>query len=98
MVLAVGYPDIAISHRSTQARTGISTGDGMIRRFRTAQSTAAMRRFGPTAIAALAAMAALMALTAEALARQARPAPTKEATASREAGEPLMAIVMLPFE
>jgi chemotaxis protein histidine kinase CheA len=67
----------------------------MIRRFRTAQSTAAMRRFGPTAIAALAAMAALMALTAEALARQARPAPTKEATASREAGEPLMAIVSI---
>ena len=40
-------------------------------------------------------MAALMALTAEALARQARPAPTKEATASREAGEPLMAIVSI---
>jgi hypothetical protein len=54
-----------------------------------------MRRFGPTAIAALVAMAALMALTAEALARQARPAPTKEATASREAGEPLMAIVSI---
>jgi hypothetical protein len=29
------------------------------------------------------------------LARQARPAPTKEATASREAGEPLMAIVSI---
>ena len=67
----------------------------MVRRFRTAQSTAAMRRFGPTAIAALSAMAALMALTVEALARQARPAPTKEATASREAGEPLMAIVSI---
>ncbi|HEX2512394.1 MAG TPA: L,D-transpeptidase, partial [Xanthobacteraceae bacterium] len=59
------------------------------------QSTAAMRHFGPTAIGALAAMAALMALTAEALARQARPAPTKEATASREAGELLMAIVSI---
>src|SRR5262245_8298729 len=69
----------------------------MVRRFRTAQSTAAMRCFGPTGIAALAAMAALMALTAEALARQARPAPTQtqEATASREAGEPLMAIVSI---
>ena len=40
-------------------------------------------------------MAALMALTAEALARQARPAPTKEATAPREAGEPIMAIVSI---
>ena len=57
-----------------------------------------MRRFGPTEFAALAAMAALMALTAEALARQARPAPTKEATASREAGEPLMAIVSIKFQ
>ena len=67
----------------------------MVRRFRTAQSTAATRRLGPPAIATLAAMAALMALTAEALARQARPAPTKEATAPREAGEPIMAIVSI---
>jgi L,D-transpeptidase catalytic domain len=67
----------------------------MVRRFRTAQSTAATRRLGPPAIATLAAMAALMALTAETLARQARPAPTKEATAPRVAGEPIMAIVSI---
>ena len=42
----------------------------------------------------LAAMAALAALTADAAARQARPAPT-EATAPREAGEPIMAIVSI---
>jgi len=40
-------------------------------------------------------VAALTALTADALATQARPAPTKEATASREAGELLMAIVSI---
>jgi hypothetical protein len=50
---------------------------------------------GPPAIATFAAVAGLMALTAEALARQARPAPTKEATAPREAGEPIMAIVSI---
>src|SRR5438067_8381046 len=43
----------------------------------------------------LAAMAALAALTADAAARQARPAPTTEATAPREAGEPIMAIVSI---
>jgi L,D-transpeptidase catalytic domain len=67
----------------------------MVRRFRTAQSTAATRRLGPPALATLAAIAGLMALTAEALARQARPAPIKEATAPREAGEPIMAIVSI---
>jgi hypothetical protein len=67
----------------------------MVRRFRTAQSTAAIRRFGATAIAALAAMAALTVLTAEAQTRQARPAQTQEATAPREAGELLMAIVSI---
>ena len=67
----------------------------MVRRFRTAKSTAATRRLGPPVIATLAAMAALMALTPEALARQGRPAPTKEATAPREAGEPIMAIVSI---
>src|SRR5262249_47635039 len=45
-------------------------------------------------IVTLAAMAALAALTAGAAARQARPAPT-EATAPREAGEPIMAIVSI---
>jgi hypothetical protein len=46
-------------------------------------------------IVTLAAMAALAALTADAAARQARPAPTTEATAPREAGEPIMAIVSI---
>ena len=43
----------------------------------------------------LAAMAALTALTAGAAAKQARSAPTVEATAPREAGEPIMAIVSI---
>ena len=44
---------------------------------------------------ALAAMAALTALTADAAARQARRAPITEATAPRDAGEPIMAIVSI---
>ena len=70
-------------------------GHGMVNRFATAQSTVAMRRWGPPAIVALAAMAALTALTADAAARQARPAPPTEATAPRDAGEPIMAIVSI---
>jgi L,D-transpeptidase catalytic domain len=54
-----------------------------------------MRRWGPAAIVTLAAMAALTALTADAAARQARPAPPTEATAPRDAGEPIMAIVSI---
>ena len=64
-------------------------------RFATAQSTLAMRHWAPRAIVTLAAMAALTALTAGAAAREARPAPIKEATAPREAGEPIMAIVSI---
>src|SRR6516164_6564934 len=64
-------------------------------RFMTAQSTVATRRWGAPAIVTLAAMAALAALTADAAARQARPAPTTEATAPRQAGEPIMAIVSI---
>ena len=45
-----------------------------------------MRRWGPPAIVTLAAMAALTALSPDAAARQARPAPPTEATASRDAG------------
>jgi chemotaxis protein histidine kinase CheA len=67
----------------------------MVNRLATAQSTVAMRRWGPAAIVTLAAMAALTALTADAAARQPRPAPPKEATAPREAGEPIMAIVSI---
>jgi hypothetical protein len=54
-----------------------------------------MRRWGPPAIVALAATAALTALTADAAARPARPTPPIEATAPREAGEPIMAIVSI---
>jgi hypothetical protein len=43
----------------------------------------------------LGAIAALTALTADAAARQARPAPATEATAPRDAGEPIMAIVSI---
>src|ERR1700737_1533164 len=64
-------------------------------RLTTARSTVAMRRWGPPAIVTLAAMAALTALTAGAAARQTRPAPPTEATAPREAGEPIMAIVSI---
>ncbi len=67
----------------------------MVNRFTAAQSTVAMRRWGPPAIVTLAAMAALTALIADAAAGQARPAPPTEATAPRDAGEPIMAIVSI---
>jgi hypothetical protein len=66
----------------------------LVNRFMTAQSSVATPRWGVPAIVTLAAMAALAALTADAAARQARPAPT-EASAPREAGEPIMAIVSI---
>jgi hypothetical protein len=59
-----------------------------------AQSTTfAMRRWGASAIVTLAAMVALTSLTSAA-AKPAHPAPT-EATAPRDAGEPIMAIVSI---
>jgi len=64
----------------------------MVNRFMTAESTVEMRRWAVPAIVTLAAMAAL---TADAAARQARPAPPTEATAPRDAGEPIMAIVSI---
>ena len=72
----------------------------MINRLTTAQTTAAMRRWGSPAVVTLAAMATLTALTSGALtsgalAKQARPAAPTEATAPREAGEPIMAIVSI---
>ena len=67
----------------------------LVNQFMTAQSTVATRRWGVPAIVTLAAVAALAALTADAAARQARPSPTTEATAPREAGEPIMAIVSI---
>lgn len=64
----------------------------MVIRLTTARSTVARS----TAIVTLAAMAALTALTGDAAARPAaRPAPPKEATALRDAGEPIMAIVSI---
>src|ERR1043166_5872124 len=63
----------------------------MMHRLTAAKSTAAARRV-PT-IVALAAMAALTALNADAAPK--RPAPPTEATAPRDAGEPLMAIVSI---
>ena len=61
-----------------------------------AQSTTfAMRRRGAPAIVMLAAMAALTSTPAGAAARQSRPAAPTEATAPRDAGEPIMAIVSI---
>src|SRR5580658_5365099 len=67
----------------------------MVNRLTTARSTVAMLRWGSPAMVMFAAMAALTALTADAAAKQARPAPPTEATAPREAGEPIMAIVSI---
>ena len=67
----------------------------MVNRFMTARSTVEMQRWGAPAIMTLTAMAALSALTADAAASQARPAPAAEATAPRDAGEPIMAIVSI---
>src|SRR6185369_10036836 len=67
----------------------------MADRSRTARTTVAARRWVPPAIMTLAAMAALTALTADAAARPARPKPPTEATAPRDAGEPIMAIVSI---
>jgi hypothetical protein len=63
----------------------------MASRLALAQSFLAMRRWGPPAIAAIALLTALTA----AAARPARPASPVEATAPREAGEPIMAIVSI---
>ena len=65
----------------------------------TARSTGAIRRSVTPAIVTLAATAVLAALTAappaDAAAKQARPAHSAEATAPRDAGEPIMAIVSI---
>src|SRR5579864_414680 len=67
---------------------------GMANRSATAQSTVE-QRWAPPVLVTLAGVAALMALTADAAARQVRAAPTTEATAPRDAGEPIMAIVSI---
>jgi lipoprotein-anchoring transpeptidase ErfK/SrfK len=59
----------------------------------TAQSTVAMRRWGPPGIVTLAAMLAFAAVGPATAAKQAR--PPVEAVAPREAGEPIMAIVSI---
>ena len=67
----------------------------LVNRFMTAQSTMATRRCGVPAIVTLAAIATLAALTADAAVRQARPVPATEATAPRDAREPIMAIMAI---
>src|SRR6516164_1306395 len=67
----------------------------LVNQFMTVQSIVATRHWGVPAIVTLAAMATLAALTADAAAREVRPAPTTEATAARDAGEPIMAIVSI---
>jgi hypothetical protein len=67
----------------------------MANRFIAAQSTATIRRWGPPAIATLAAIAALTALSPDAAAGKARHVRPTEATAPRNAGEPIMAIVSI---
>src|ERR1700687_4576612 len=62
---------------------------------KTAHATKPMRRWGTPAIVTLSAIAALTALTADATAKQERPAHPTEATAPRDAGEPIMAIVSI---
>ncbi len=67
----------------------------MANRLTMAQSAVELGRWKSLAIATLAALAALTALTADAAPRQARPAQPQEATAPRDAGEPIMAIVSI---
>src|SRR6476619_6834952 len=67
----------------------------MFNRLATAQSTAAICHWRPAAIVTLATVAALTALTADTAPKQARPAQPQEATAPREAGELIMAIVSI---
>src|SRR5499427_3547332 len=72
-------------------------GNGMTNRFVTARSTEVIRRWGRAAMVTLAATAALTALAtarpADAATKRERPTRLTETTASRQAGEPIMAIV-----
>ncbi|NEU95695.1 L,D-transpeptidase [Bradyrhizobium uaiense] len=61
----------------------------------TAQTTGAMRRWGRPAFVTFAAMVTFASLTGGAAAKQQRPAATVEASAPRNAGEPIMAIVSI---
>src|SRR5438132_5168301 len=71
----------------------LQPGHGMANRTATAQPTLATLRWRPSAVVTLAAMALLPALTAAAATRE--PAGPKETVATREAGEPIMAIVSI---
>jgi lipoprotein-anchoring transpeptidase ErfK/SrfK len=73
----------------------MQSGRGMLTRFVAAQPNPAVRRWKPTAIVTFAAVAAAAVLTVGAAARQGRTAQTVEATASRQAGDPIMAIVSI---
>src|SRR3982074_2450340 len=92
-VFLVQRPHLTLDRR--KRGQAFQPGNGMVNRLTTPQSTVAMRRCGPPAIVMLAAMAALTALNADAAARQARPALPTEATAPRDAGEPILAIVSI---
>ena len=70
-------------------------GYGMFVRFATARPTHPTRRSGPSAFVAFLATVALLTLTANTEAKQRRPPAAIEATAPREAGEPIMAIVSI---
>ena len=71
----------------------------MANRLTTTRSTDAIRRWRAPAFVILVAAVALTALTfappADAAGNQRRPVPTSEATAPRDAGEPIMAIVSI---
>jgi lipoprotein-anchoring transpeptidase ErfK/SrfK len=77
------------------AGADIKPEQGMANRFPVARSTPALRRWSPCGLMTLAAFAAFTALTSGATARPARPAAPVEATAPRDAGEPIMAIVSI---
>jgi lipoprotein-anchoring transpeptidase ErfK/SrfK len=92
-----------VAARFPSTRLGISSGHDMTYRSTTRPGLggpdAAIRRWGPLAAAAFSATAALMALVAapvaDAAARHERPARQTEETATRTAGEPIMAIVSI---
>jgi hypothetical protein len=67
----------------------------MVNRLSLAKSTVATRHRGPSVLVMFAVMATLMTPIASAAARQARRMQPVETTASRDAGEPIMAIVSI---
>ncbi|WKA27025.1 L,D-transpeptidase [Bradyrhizobium roseum] len=67
----------------------------MANRSRTARTAVAARRWVGPAMVTLVAVATLTISAANAAPKQSRPAPVKEASAPRAAGEPLMAIISI---